>query len=90
MPSLAIIALSVGVILGLRLKWLSLVPAVAVAFAATAGLAIMGGSGVEWAMLAMALLATALQMGYLCGAGITCVIAAARATRLRPIASSTH
>jgi hypothetical protein len=89
MTTLTIIAVLVGVIVGLRLKFPFLVLTVAVALVATTGFAIMRRSGVEWAMLAMVLAATSLQVGYLVGAGAQSAIAAARATQLR-IASWTH
>ena len=76
MTTLVIVALLVGVILGLRLKWPVLVLAVPVLLAAVAGFAIMRRGGVEWAMLAMVFAATALQVGYLCGAIARSVIAA--------------
>jgi hypothetical protein len=77
MTTLVIVALLVGVIFGLRLKWPILVPGVAVLLVSVAGFAIMRRSGVEWAMLAMVFAATALQVGYLCGAIARSVIAAA-------------
>jgi hypothetical protein len=84
MITLSTIAALVGVILGLRLTWLFLVPTVAVVLVAIAGFAIMRRSGVDWAMLAMVLAATALQVGYLCGGALRSVIAAGRTTHLRP------
>ena len=77
MTTLAIVALLVGIILGLRLKWPVLVLAVAVLLVRVAGFAIVRRSGVEWAILAMVFAATALQVGYLCGAIAQSVIAAA-------------
>jgi hypothetical protein len=72
MSTLAIVALLVGVILGLRLKYLFVVLAVAVLLAAIAGFAITHRRGVEWAMLKMVLAAAVLQVGYLCGVAAVC------------------
>jgi hypothetical protein len=77
MTTLAIISIAGGVILGLRLQHLFLVLAVAAALPAVAGFAIMHQSGVERTMLEMFLAATALQVGYLCGAAARSVIASA-------------
>jgi hypothetical protein len=91
MITLSIIAALVGVILGLRLRWLFLVPTVAAVVAAIAGFAVMRRSGVEWAVLAMVFAAAALQAGYLCGAAVRSLIAAAEAPRRNaPIATSMH
>jgi hypothetical protein len=78
MSTLAVVALLVGVIVGIRLQFLFLVLAVAVMLAAIAGFAIMHRRGVEWTMLKMLLAAAALQVGYLCGATARSVIAVAR------------
>ena len=76
MTTLVIVALLIGVILGLRLRWPVLVPAVAGLLVAVAGFAIMRRSGVEWAMLAMFFAAVALQAGYICGVIVRSVAAA--------------
>jgi hypothetical protein len=68
MVSLVIVAVLVGVVIGLRLKYQFLIFSVAVVVAAIAGVAVMRRSGVERTMLEMVLAAAALQAGYLCGA----------------------
>jgi hypothetical protein len=78
MISVAFASVLVGVIVGIRLRYLFLVLAVAVMLAVVAGFAIMHRRGVEWVMLRMVLAAAALQVGYLCGAAVRSAIAAAR------------
>jgi len=78
MSTLAFVSVLVGVILGLGLTYRALIPAAAVLLVAVAGAAIVRRSGIEWAMLRMVLGATALQAGYLCGAAIRSILAAAQ------------
>jgi hypothetical protein len=67
---LAITAMLIGAMLGLRFKVLVLVPANVIGSAATLGFGIMHSSSFWSALLVMALAITALQMGYIGGTAI--------------------
>lgn len=67
---LAITAMLIGAMLGLRFKVLVLVPANVIGSAATLGFGIMHSSSLWSALLVMALAITALQMGYIGGTAI--------------------
>jgi hypothetical protein len=80
MLMLSLICLLVGAVLGQRFKVQVLIPAMALAVPAAAGLA---HSGTFWQILGAILIpTTSLQIGYFAGVGIRYLIAAARISRI--------
>jgi hypothetical protein len=81
MCMLLLICLLVGAVLGQRFKVIALIPALALAITATAGIT---HGGTFWQILGAAFAATtSLQIGYLAGAVIRLLMAASRASRKR-------
>jgi hypothetical protein len=81
---LAMTAVLIGAMLGLRFKVLILVPANVIGSAATLGLGIAHSNSFWSTLLAIALAITALQIGYLGGTAIRFLIAAARVRKDLP------
>jgi hypothetical protein len=80
MLMLSLICLLVGAVLGQRFKVQVLIPAMALAMAAAAGLA---HASTFWQILGAVLVATtSLQIGYVAGVGIRYLIAEARTSRI--------
>lgn len=78
----------VGAVLGTRLKVLSLVPAMAFAFALIAGVGIVRGDGL-WPILTTTVLSVVLlQCGYLGGTASRLVVAATRVSRGHALAGA--
>ena len=73
-----------GATLGLRFKVLVLLPAISVGALGVGGVAALTGGTVAEALVAIMVLAAALQVGYLGGLAARFAIAAARLPRLRP------
>jgi hypothetical protein len=84
MTLLAMTAMLIGALLGLRFKVLILVPAIVIGSAATLGIGMAHSNSLWFTLLAMVLAITALQMGYLGGAIIRFVIAGARVRKDAP------
>jgi len=81
MPNLFILSILVGAVLGMRLRVWILIPTIVVI---TIGIAAFGGArGEEFAsiVMAMALAACGLQLGYLSGSATRFVLAATRTAR---------
>ena len=80
MLMLSLICLLVGAVLGQRFKVQILIPAMALAVAAAAGLA---HAGTFWQILGAVFVATTdLQIGYLAGVGIRYLMAVTRTRRI--------
>jgi hypothetical protein len=75
---LAMAALLVGVLLGLRLTVIILIPAIAFGSAIALGIGIAHRDSLWSILLAMGLTTTALQMGYFTGTFVRFVIPSAR------------
>ena len=73
LTTLTMTAILAGAVLGLRFKILVLVPASVVGSAATLGATIAQGGGLWFLVLALVLVISALQIGYLSGAFIRSV-----------------
>ena len=84
MTMLAMTAMLIGAMLGLRFKVLILVPAIVIGSAATLGIGMAHSNSLWSILLAMALAITALQMGYLGGAAIRFVSAGERVRKDAP------
>ena len=78
LTTLTTIAILVGALLGLRFKILALVPATLVGSAATLAASMTQGDGLWFLVLALVLVISALQIGYLSGAFIRSVTGGAR------------
>ena len=78
MMMLAMTAMCIGTLLGLRFKVFILVPAIIIGSAAALGIWIAHSISLWSALLAMVMAMTTLQMGYLSGTIIRFVIARAR------------
>ena len=78
MTTLATTAILIGAVLGLRFKVLVLVPAIVFGATAVLGLGMAHNNSVWSILVAMGSAITALQAGYLAGAGIHFVIAGMR------------
>ena len=83
MTMLAMTAMLIGALLGLRFKVLILVPAIIIG-SATLGIGMAHSNSLWFTLLAMVLAITALQMGYLGGAVIRFVSAGARVRKDAP------
>jgi hypothetical protein len=89
MIHLYILSMLAGGVLGMRLKVLSLVPAIGVAFIAIVGIGFVRGDHLGSVILAMVLAATSLQMGYLAASVARFSFVALRAPRRRSIGTPT-
>jgi hypothetical protein len=78
LTTLTMTAILAGAVLGLRFKILVLVPATVIGSAATLGASITQGNGLWFLLLALVLVISALQIGYLSGAFIRSVTAGTR------------
>ena len=85
---LTLISTLVGATLGLRFKVSILIPAIAVAFLLVIVTELARATGVGSIALAMVLVATFLQLGYLFGIATRFVIAASRASRIGRLSRS--
>ena len=83
MSMAAILSLLVGAVLGLRFTFVILVPVIALAGLAIVAAGVAGGLGAWSVLLAIALIATSIQIGYLGGVFARYAAVAARAQRLR-------
>ena len=81
---LALAAVLIGAILGLRFKILALVPAILFGSASTLSIGIAYGNGVWPVLLAVVLAVTMLQIGYLGGALANSAITVARVRKASP------
>ena len=84
MTMLAMTAVLIGAVLGQRFKVLILVPAIIIGLAVILAIGMAHHDNLWSTLLAMALITTALQIGYLGGIVIRFVIAAARVGRNSP------
>ena len=84
MTMLAMTAMLIGVMLGLRFKVLILVRAIVIGSAATLGIGMAQSDSLWTTLLFVALAITALQMGYLAGTVIRFVSAGARGYKDSP------
>jgi hypothetical protein len=84
MTMLAMTAMLIGAMLGLRFKVLILVPAIVIGSAATLGIGMAHSNSLWSILLAMALAITALQMGYFGGTIIRFIIVGARIRKDSP------
>jgi hydrogenase/urease accessory protein HupE len=75
---LALTAVFIGALLGMRFNALIMVPAVIVSFVAILGVRLAFDDSVWFALLAAVLTVTALQIGYLAGSLIGLFVAATR------------
>jgi len=73
------IGILVGAVLGLRFKVLVLVPVICVALAIVLVDGIARGDGLWWLALAMIVITTSLQLGYILGNVVRFAMGAARA-----------
>ena len=78
-----ILGILFGAVLGMRFKVFALFPAIAVGIALTAIATSMKGVGLWSALIAVALISIGLQVGFLVGAMIRCLMAASRAPASR-------
>jgi hypothetical protein len=96
MTTIAILGGLLGAVFGLRFKVLILVPAILLGMIVVTATGLTRGDGTLAILLAAALVATALQLGYLGGIFTRFVMAASRAPRSRaiwnhrPISDSKH
>ena len=81
---LTLTAILAGAVLGLRFKVLVLVPAIAISSAATIGAGIAQSNTAWPVLLGLALVISALQIGYFSGAFIQLLRVAARARNEAP------
>jgi hypothetical protein len=81
---LTLTAILAGAVLGLRFKVLVLVPAIAISSAATIGAGIAQNNTAWPVLLGLALVISALQIGYFSGAFIQLLRVAARARNEAP------
>ena len=82
MMMLAITAVLIGAMLGMRFKILILLPATVIGSSATLGVGVAHSAGFWSILLAMVLAIAALQVGYLAG---TVVIASSRVGKDSPV-----
>ncbi len=83
MAIFAILSFLLGAVLGHRFKILILVPTIAVGAVVAITVGIARADDVWLIGLSVILISVCLQIGYLCGAVIFSLVAAARATRIR-------
>jgi hypothetical protein len=83
------IGILVGAVLGLRFKVLVLVPVICVALAIVLVDGIARGDGLWWLALAMVVIATSLQLGYILGIVVRFVLGAVRAPNHGRVSMST-
>jgi hypothetical protein len=81
MTNLMIFSCLVGAVLGMRLSVWILIPVMAFAFVAIAGIGAAHGDATSLIATAMVFAAISLQLGYLVGGAIRFVLAAARVSR---------
>jgi hypothetical protein len=84
MTTFAMTAVLIGAVLGQRFKVLILGPAIIIGLAVTLAIGVVHYDNLWSTLLVMALITTALQIGYLGGVVIRYVIAAARVGRNSP------
>ena len=90
---LGIISVLIGAVLAQRFKIMVLVPATATVLVAAVAAGLAQAHTAWWVILAAALVATSMQVGYIVGLGIRHVLEAPLADRpqpFRPSASARH
>jgi hypothetical protein len=78
MTNLLILSVLVGAVLGIRLRVIALIPAMAFAFAAIAGIGAARGNAPSLIAVTMVFAAISLQLGYLAGSATRFVLVAGR------------
>src|SRR5947208_2860104 len=81
MTALGILSILFGVVLGQRLKVLVLLPAIAIGWVVTGGVAALSGWGLAAIAGAFAVVAVGLQAGYLAGLSLRAVLGGLRVRR---------
>jgi hypothetical protein len=86
MLALAIAFAFIGALLGLKFKVLVLVPTIVIAMTAIMSISIARGTGLALPMIGTVFAVIAVQVGYLIGAALRLILAAARDARVQHLA----